>query len=140
MSETAAEGITVFGLPADAVTDGLKAWHAAQPDPVAATVAEVHVIAAIKAAAPHIAVAERERIYDLLGHDHVVIFTEDHWSVEHSVECRLSGHMHECDYHGAVARIAAEFDPDMAGRWRIDEIDGEGLPVLSRAEETGGAR
>ena len=91
----------------------------------------------IEAAAPHIAAAERERVYDLLGHDHYVIFTEDRWTVEHSVECRLSGRMHECEYHEAVAAIATEFDPDMAGRWRIDEIDSEGLPAMVRAEETG---
>jgi len=78
--------------------------------------------------------AERERIYDELGHDHFVIFTEDRWTVEHSVECRLSGHMHECDHHAAIVRIAAEFDEDMAGRWRIDEIDSEGLPALIRAD------
>jgi hypothetical protein len=81
--------------------------------------------------------AERERIYAELGNDHYVIFTEDRWTIEHSVECRLSGHMHECDWHAAVARITAEFDPDMAGRWRIDGIDSEGLPNLVRADLLG---
>jgi hypothetical protein len=86
------------------------------------------------AAAPLIAAAERERIYDLLGHDHYVIFTEDRWTVEHSVECKLSGHMHECRYHEAIALIADEYDPATLGRWRIDDIDDEGLPSLTRAD------
>ncbi len=79
-------------------------------------------------------VAERERIYAELGNDHYVIFTEDRWTIEHSVECRLSAHMHECAYHTAISLITAEFDPDMAGRWRIDGIDNEGLPDLTRAD------
>jgi len=92
-------------------------------------------ISALEAAAPFIAAAERERIYAELGNDHFVIFTEDRWTIEHSVECRLSGHMHECDQHEAVARVAVGgFDPRMAGRWRIDGIDSEGLPNLVRAD------
>lgn len=82
--------------------------------------------------------AERERIYAELGNDHYVIFTEDRWTIEHSVECRLSGHMPECTYHEAIARIAAEYDPGMAGRWRIDGIDSEGLPNLLRQGGEGG--
>jgi hypothetical protein len=66
-----------------------------------------------------------------------VVFTEDRWTVEHSVECRLSGRMHECGHHAAVARITAEFDPEMAGRWRIASIDSDGLPDLVRADPTG---
>jgi hypothetical protein len=88
----------------------------------------------LEAAAPLITAAERERLYAELGNDHYVIFTEDRWTMEHTVECRLSGHMHECSYHTAASLIAAEFDPDMAGRWRIDGIDSEGLPDLVRAE------
>ncbi len=79
------------------------------------------------------AATERKRIYALLGEDHYVIFTADRWTIEHSVECRLSGHMHECEYHAATDRFA-EFDPDMAGRWRIDGIDSEGLPELVRVD------
>jgi hypothetical protein len=90
--------------------------------------------AAVEAAAPLIAAAERDRIYALLGSDHYVIFTEDRWTIEHTVECRLSGHMHECGYHTAVSLIAAEFDPAMAGRWRIDGIGSDGLPDMVRAD------
>ena len=86
-----------------------------------------------EAAAPHIAAAERERIYAELGNDHYVIFSEDRWTIEHSVECRLSGHMHECSVHEAIALTAREYDPDMAGRWRITGAGSEGLPSLEPA-------
>lgn len=82
--------------------------------------------------------AERQRLFAELGNDHVVIFTEDRWTVEHSVECRLSGQMHACAWHGAVARIAGEYQPAMAGRWRITEIDSEGFPMFERDEATHG--
>ena len=84
----------------------------------------------LEVAAPHI----RAQVYAELGNDHWVIFTEDGWTVEHSVECRLSGHMHECDHHKAVVRIADEFDPDMEGRWLITAIDGNGEPALVRSD------
>ena len=81
-----------------------------------------------------VAAAERARIYAELGNDHFVIFTEDRWTVEHSVECRLSGQMPECAYHEAIADIAADGpDPEMMGRWLISEIDSAGLPSLTRA-------
>jgi len=89
-------------------------------------------------AQPPIAAAERERIYAELGNDHYVIFTEDRWTIEHSVECRLSGHMHECSEHEAIALTAREYDPGMAGRWRINGIGDDGLPSLERAEPPGG--
>jgi hypothetical protein len=98
-----------------------RSWGSVPPDPVRCLIA-----AAV--------VAERERIYAELGNDHYVIFTEDRWTIEHSVECRLIAHMHECAYHTAISLITAEFDPDMAGRWRIDGIDSEGLPELTRAD------
>jgi len=78
--------------------------------------------------------SERQRLCDELGHDHYVIFTEDRWTIEHSVECRLSGHMATCRYHEAVALIADEPRADLLGRWRIDQIDSEGLPALVRMD------
>lgn len=84
-----------------------------------------------------VAAAERARLYAELGSDHYVIFTEDRFTVEHSAECRLSGQMHECDYHAAVARVADGIDgpdPDQLGRWRITGIR-EGLPDLERADD-----
>ena len=81
-------------------------------------------------AQPAIAAAERERVYTLLGNDHFVIFTEDRWTIEHSVECRLSGHMPECAYHAAIAGAATAYDPGMAGRWRITAISSYGIPPL----------
>jgi Family of unknown function (DUF6085) len=80
-----------------------------------------------------VADAVRMVLYAKLGNEHWVIFTEDGWTVEHSIECRLSGHMHECGWHNAIKAIATEYDPDMAGRWRITGIDSEGLPSLERA-------
>jgi hypothetical protein len=75
----------------------------------------------------------RASLYAELGNDHYVHFTEDGWTTEHSVECRLSGHMHECEYHTAVSRVAGEYDPDRVGRWKITSLDSEGLPSLERA-------
>ena len=76
--------------------------------------------------------AERARLYAELGNDHFVIFTEDGWTTEHSIECRLSGRMSECAWHEAVKRITAAWTPDMLGRWRITGIS-EGLPDLEWA-------
>jgi hypothetical protein len=73
----------------------------------------------------------REHLYAQIGNDHWVIFTEDGWTTEHSIECRLSGHMHECAWHEAVQRM--DFGPDALGRWKITGIS-EGLPDLERAE------
>ena len=86
----------------------------------------------VDAAAPHLAAGERAKLYAELGNEHYVIFTEDRWTVEHSVECKLGGHMHECRYHEAVAGIAEDYDPGMLGRWRITDIDSKGLPSLER--------
>jgi hypothetical protein len=67
-----------------------------------------------------IAQAEQERIYDQLGHDHFVVFSRDRWTVEHSVECRLSGHMAECDIHSAIAEDPDDYRARAGyGRWRI---------------------
>ncbi len=95
--------------------------------------------AVLEAAAPAIRADERAKVYAELGSDHYVIFTQDRWTVEHSVECRLSGQMPECAYHAAIARIADEPYPEMLGRWRIDGILGsDGFPDLTRAELPGG--
>jgi len=93
--------------------------------------------AALEEAWPMIADIERDRLYDLLGHDHHVIFGEDGWTVEHSVECRLAGDMtSRCAYWTALKRHPVTHEPDaaMLGRWRIDSIDSEGLPMLVRAD------
>ena len=77
--------------------------------------------------------AERERLYAVLGNDHYVIFTGDGWTTEHSIECRLSGRMSECEWHEAIRQAADVMVPDLLGRWRITGIS-EGLPDLERAE------
>jgi hypothetical protein len=79
--------------------------------------------AALEAAEPHI----RAAIYAELGSDHYVIFTEDSWAMEHSVECRLRGAMAEtCEYWKALqwASVTDHHDPGMLGRWRVASIDG----------------
>jgi hypothetical protein len=82
----------------------------------------------------------RAEVYVLLGHDHYVIFTDDGWTTEHSIECRLSGHMHECTIHSAIGRWAND-DPPLPGRWRVVSAEGP-VPVLERADrpatQTGG--
>ncbi len=80
--------------------------------------------------AEHVAAALEQR----LGAEHYVIFSEDRWTVEHSLACRISGEMAECRYHAAVAEIADdyEYEPDQWGRWQITNIDEEGLPSLLR--------
>jgi hypothetical protein len=79
-----------------------------------------------------------QALADRLGDRHYVIFTPDRWTVEHSVECRLSGEMHCCAWHEAVVRISEDFTPAMEGRWLIKEIGSEGLPLLERVEGTDG--
>lgn len=74
-------------------------------------------------------------LYDFLGPDHFVTFTEDRWTVEHSLACRLTGAMEQCVYHQAVANVMDGPPPDDAlGRWRITDIDEEGCPAMVRAE------
>lgn len=68
--------------------------------------------------------------------DHFVTFDETGWFVEHSVACRLVGTLGTCENNLAVRRIADDMDPHNPtdlGRWRITEIDSEGLPSLERA-------
>ena len=114
----------LYGLLADFAPASALALHAMTAD-------------VLTAAAPHMAAAERKRLYAELGNDHWVIFTEDGWTTEHSVECRLSGQMSSCAWHEAVRRIAHGFDPGMAGRWLITAIDPNGEPALVRADLTG---
>jgi hypothetical protein len=80
--------------------------------------------------------AERERLYAELGSDHYVIFASDGWVIEHSVECRLGGRMHECEHHAAVGRVIGARAP-IAGRWLITAIDPNGEPALVRADLIG---
>lgn len=68
--------------------------------------------------------------------DHFVVFTEDEWTVEHSMGCRLDGHMQECNYLRAVQKVAEFYpDPEDIGRWRIIDIDSEGMPSFEKVEE-----
>lgn len=70
--------------------------------------------------------------------DHFVTFDENGWFIEHSIACRVAGTIATCEYKVALREIAA-FDavPDPAdmGRWRISNIDSEGLPSLERAAD-----
>jgi hypothetical protein len=117
--------------------DAAGIWALAiAPDPVGRQARRDILSAAIGEAWPMIAEIEQERLYAELGSDHHVIFGDDGWTVEHSVECRLSGSMTgNCAYWTALKHhpVTDWPDPDMAGRWRIDSIDSEGAPMLVRA-------
>jgi hypothetical protein len=125
-----AEYLTVFNAesggysacPCESAEEHDEKWHAAVVD----------ARRSLEAAVPAI----RQQVYDELGHDHYVIFTEDRWTIEHSVECRLSGQMHECAIHRAISEAFwGAPDPDQFGRWRVVSIDGAGgWPQLERAE------
>jgi hypothetical protein len=141
----------VPGVPAETPHEAFlaAAWaaQAYEPEATAAVISKPGALGsvlvetarrAVAAAYPVIAAAERERLYAELGNDHYVIFTEDGWAVEHSITCRLSGHMHECAYHAAIREIADGYDPGSLGRWKITDIDSEGLPSFERGEAPSG--
>ena len=61
---------------------------------------------------------------------HFVNFTEYGWSVEHSLQCRMDGEMQRgCAYERSIREIEDTAD-DGYGRYRITDIDSEGLPSL----------
>ena len=67
--------------------------------------------------------------------DHFVTFTLHNWSIEHSLQCRMTGEMQRgCAYEKAVVLVSdgGPYD-DQLGRWRITAIDSEGLPSLEKA-------
>jgi hypothetical protein len=130
-----AESLVYYGPAVDAAIEAAKRLNLS-PGSVDSPEVIGRLIAAevLRVAIPRAAKAERERLYAELGNDHWVIFTEDGWTTEHSIDCRLSGQMSSCAWHEAVRRIAHEFDPDMAGRWLITAIDGNGEPALVRAD------
>jgi hypothetical protein len=67
--------------------------------------------------------------------DHFVTFTKYNWSIEHSLQCRMDGEMQRgCKFERAIVTVSAggPYD-DQLGRWRITDIDSEGLPSLERA-------
>lgn len=72
--------------------------------------------------------------------DHFVTFDRDGWFVEHSIACRRAGTLGTCAYNVAIREVAIDFDsegdPQQLGRWRITNIDSEGIPSLERAPLT----
>ena len=65
--------------------------------------------------------------------EHFVTFDESGWTIEHSLQCRMTGEMHRgCSHQHAVLAVL-EDDHDNYGRWRITDIDSEGLPSYERA-------
>jgi hypothetical protein len=64
---------------------------------------------------------------------HYVTFDYTGWFIEHSVACRQAGTLGTCDYNSAIREVADD-DPDLIGRWKIRDLDGEGLPSLERAD------
>jgi hypothetical protein len=65
-----------------------------------------------------------------------VIVTEKGWTTEHSIECRLSGHMHK-RLPRPDGRVREGALRRHAGRLRIVSLDGDGEPVVARADLVG---
>lgn len=87
---------------------------------------------AVNLAAPTIRRAEHDRICAILGPYHHVTFEDGHWSMEHSLACRLEPRpLHQCAYHAALEREAT-FSQNVDGRWRCAEIDEHGVLTLVR--------
>lgn len=66
---------------------------------------------------------------------HYVTFDADGGVIEHPVACRQAIPLGTCIYHQSIQEITGDFiDLDMQGRrWRITDIDSEGLPSLELA-------
>jgi hypothetical protein len=94
-------------------------------------------------AAAAIRAAERQKVYDGVGTDHYVTFAADGWTIEHPVECRLSGRMlRDCPCRAAVAETAARANragTSLSGRWRITGIRPGGTAALARDEGSAGS-
>lgn len=57
--------------------------------------------------------------------DHFVNFTDDGWSIEHSLECRMSGEMQRgCDVEAEVRRLTNDGDPGERGRFLVVVAEG----------------
>lgn len=71
---------------------------------------------------------------DFIPDGHFVEFDEDMWMIEHDLECRLAGTLGTCKYINAIRMIVEDGGPDLEtmGRWRITDVDDEGLPSLER--------
>lgn len=68
-------------------------------------------------------------------YEHHVVFGPEHWTVEHSFECRLTGHIAKCPYPARIAVIADQMNlPGSHGRWRIAGTDELDQPILQRAD------
>lgn len=65
---------------------------------------------------------------------HFVTFDKDGWFIEHDMTCRLAGTLGTCKYNKAIRLIAD--DPDLYGRWEITDVDSEGLPSLTKMEQS----
>ena len=66
--------------------------------------------------------------------DHFVTFDQNGWFLEHPLACPLDGTLGTCDYHKAIRKVADAYEeaPDDWDRYRITNIDSEGLPSFER--------
>ena len=70
-----------------------------------------------------------DALAELLGNEHYVTYTEDDFTVEHSLDCRLSGKMQEpCEFHHAAGLTFSVYS--LAGRHLITGIDQNGYAEL----------
>jgi Family of unknown function (DUF6085) len=96
----------------------------AREDPTAALLeARLHIaeqiVAAIEASQP----------------DHLIEFSADGWIIQHSMACRLNGHLFDCPVNRAAAVGAfANWpdDPNVIGRYRCT-LDDDGRLVIGEA-------
>lgn len=70
-------------------------------------------------------VADAARIAAIDTPEHVLVLGPDRWTVEHTLDCRESGRMAECEVHERIADWIDEVgEPDLPkGRYYVGEGD-----------------
>jgi hypothetical protein len=64
--------------------------------------------------------------------DHIIEITEDRWTIQHSMACRVDGRLFDCPVNRAAYRLAIANWPDDMGRYRCD-VDERGWLVIGEA-------
>ncbi len=75
-------------------------------------------------------------LYEKLGNDHRVTFTNEGWAIEHSVSCRLGGSMINCRYHAAIATSVGKYGLGPPGTWVIMDVDTDPPALASEEDQT----
>lgn len=71
--------------------------------------------------------------------DHIAVFRPDGWQIQHSVECRISGKLLDCEIHKAVVADTRDGQPPWVsnGRYRVS-LNEEGDGYYERIEDAVG--